>query len=145
MQFHGEYMHRIDPQGRVAVPARFREAFRGGVYLTKGLDRCIWAFSLESWEEWSGSIAAMSAKSRTGRVLRRQIFGSTYDLVLDRQSRVLLPGPLRQYAGLVDEVTIVGGGNYLELWDRHRWEQEELPFVEEAASRMADAAEEPNR
>ena len=38
MQLHGEYLHRIDPQGRIAIPARYREAFRGGIYLTKGFD-----------------------------------------------------------------------------------------------------------
>ena len=145
MQFHGEYQHRIDPQGRIAIPARFRDAFKGGIFLTKGYDPCVWAFSPPSWEEWSQSIAAMSPNRRQARVLRRMTFGGAFDLDLDRQGRVLLPQPLRRYASLREEVVLLGAGNYLELWDRQRWEEEELPYIEEAASRLADAAEEGNR
>lgn len=144
MQFHGEYLHRIDPQGRIALPSRFREVFKGGIFLAKGLDPCVWAFSVQSWEAWSGTIAAMSPNRRHARVLRRMTFGSAFDLELDRQGRVLLPQPLRQYANLREEVVLVGGGNYLELWDRQRWEAE-LLYVEEAASCMADTAEEGSR
>ena len=143
MQFHGQYLHRVDPQGRVAVPARFREVFRAGIYLTKGLDPCVWAFSLQSWEAWSGTIAAMSPTRRQARVLRRMVFGGAYDLQLDRQGRVLVPPPLRQYANLTDEVMLIGAGNFLELWDRRRWE-EELPHLEEAAAQL-DSLEEPAR
>jgi MraZ protein len=145
MQFHGEYQHRIDTQGRVAVPARFRESFRGGIYLSKGLDPCVWAFSPEAWESWTSTIAATSPNLRHARVLRRMIFGSAFNLDLDRQGRVLIPQPLRRYAHLTEEVVLVGAGNFLELWDRRQWEEEELPYVEEAAARMADASEEGNR
>ena len=142
MQFHGEYPYHMDPQGRVAIPARFREAFRAGIFLTKGWDPCVWVFSRPSWESWSGSIAAMSPNRRQARVLRRMTFGSAFDMELDRQGRVLVPQPLRRYASLQEEVVLVGGGDYLEIWDRRRWEEEELPHIEEAAARMADAAEE---
>ena len=145
MQFLGEYQHRIDPQGRVAIPAKFRLAFKGGIYLTKGLDPCVSAFSPEGWEAWSGSIAAMSSNLRRARVLQRMVLGSAFDLELDRQGRVLVPPPLRRYASLSDEVVVVGTGNALELWDQRRWEEHELPYIEETASRMADAAEEANR
>ena len=121
MQFHGEYQHRIDPQGRVAIPARYREEFSGGIYLTRGFDQCIWAFSPGEWEEYSSRYAAMSPNSRDARTLRRRVFGSTFDLELDRQGRVVLPQPLRQYAGLQEEVVIVGAGTWLELWDGSRW------------------------
>ena len=121
MQFHGEYQHRIDPQGRVAIPARYREAFKGGIYLTRGFDACVWAFSPAEWESYSSGYAALSPNSRIARTLRRRVFGSTFDLELDRQGRVVLPQPLRQYAGLADEVVIVGAGTWLELWDRERW------------------------
>jgi MraZ protein len=122
MQFHGEYQHRIDPQSRVAIPARYREEFRAGIYLTRGFDQCVWAFSTAEWESYSSRYAAMSPNSRIARTLRRRVFGSTFDLELDRQGRVVLPQPLRQYAGLQEEVVIVGAGTWLELWDKARWD-----------------------
>lgn len=131
MQFHGEYQHRIDPQSRVAIPARYREEFRAGLYLTRGLgEPCVWAFSPSEWETFSAPIAAMQPGSSRARALRRRVFGSTFDVELDRQGRVVLPQPLRQYAGLQEEVVIVGAGTYLELWDKGRYD--ELPDMDDA-------------
>jgi MraZ protein len=122
MQFHGEFQHRIDPQGRLAIPARYREDFRAGIYLTRGFDKCVWAFSPHEWDTYSSRYASSSLNSLRARTLRRRVFGSTFDSELDRQGRVVLPQPLRQYAGLQEEVMIVGAGTYLELWDKARWD-----------------------
>jgi MraZ protein len=124
MQLHGEYQHRIDPQGRVAIPASYRESFKAGIYLMKGFDPCVWAFTPMEWESYSAPYAAMSANSRMARTLRRRVFSTTFKLDLDRQGRAVLPQPLRQYAGLQDEVVIAGAGTWLEMWDKGRWEQQ---------------------
>jgi MraZ protein len=144
MQFHGEFQHRIDTQGRVAIPARYRDAFKAGIYLTRGFDTCVWAFSPDEWGAYSSRYAAMSPNSRVARTLRRRVFGSTFDVELDRQGRVVLPQPLRQYAGLQEEVTIVGAGTWLELWDRSRWE-EQLAEIDDVDMDFADDAEETSR
>lgn len=142
MQFHGEYLHRVDPQGRVAMPSRFRDVFQKGLVLSKGLDPCVWAFSHSSWEAWSSEVAARSPKFKLSRMMRRRTFGSAFDLDLDRQGRVLIPQPLRIYAGLKEEVVLVGNGDYLELWDKEQWETEALPAVEETMARIAAVEEE---
>jgi MraZ protein len=138
MHFHGEYQHRIDPQGRVAIPARYRDAFKGGIYLTRGFDQCVWAFPPSEWEAYSAEYAAMSPNSRVARALRRRVFGSTFDLEIDRQGRVVLPQPLRQFAGLQEEVVIVGAGTWLELWDRAQWDQQ-LAEIEAAGLDIAES------
>jgi MraZ protein len=122
MQLHGEYTHRLDAQGRVAIPARYRDAFRGGIFLTRGFDPCVWAFTSAEWEAYSAKYAATSPNSRLNRALRRRVFGSTFELELDRQGRVVVPAPLRSHGALSDELVIVGAGTYLEVWDRGRWE-----------------------
>ena len=68
-------------------------------------------------------------------------FGNAFDLELDRQGRVLLPLPLRSYAGIEEEVVVVGTGDYLEMWNATRWANE-MTRVEESAWQMAEAAEE---
>ena len=40
----------MDPQGRIAVPARFRGAFTAGLVLTRAYDRCIAAYSHDQWQ-----------------------------------------------------------------------------------------------
>jgi hypothetical protein len=40
----------------------------------------------------------------------------------DRQGRVTIPAPLRAYAGLERECTVIGNGSRLEVWDTARWD-----------------------
>ena len=68
-------------------------------------------------------------------------FGNAFDLDLDRQGRVLLPLPLRSYAGIEEDVVVVGTGDYLEMWNSTRWTSE-IARVEESAWQMAETAEE---
>lgn len=123
------------------MPARFREAFKGGVVLNKGYDPCIVAFPPSAWQEFSRGVAALSMNLARARRLRRITFGGAFEQELDRQGRVLLPQALRRYAAVEEQVVIVGAGEYLEVWDALRW-QEELARIEETASRMAESVEE---
>ena len=137
MQLHGEYQHHIDPQGRVAIPARYRDVFKASLFLTKGFDDCVWVFSPAEWENYSARYAAGNPNSKRDRLMRRRVFGSTFELELDRQGRAVIPPPLRQYAGLKDEVVIVGAGSMLELWDKEQWEAQ----LEEIESALANQDE----
>jgi MraZ protein len=64
------------------------------------------------------------------------------EVELDRQGRVLVPGYLREYAGLTgSEVVVVGALNRLEIWASARWQPyrsqiEEQP--EALAEHLAD-------
>ncbi len=138
MQLHGEYQHHIDPQGRVAIPARYRDVFKAGVFLTKGFDECVWVFSPSEWESYSARYAETNPTSRRARILRRRVFGSTFELELDRQGRVVVPPPLRGHADLKDEVVIVGAGTWLELWDKEKWDAQ----LGEISSAITDEDEE---
>lgn len=140
MQLHGEYQHRLDPQGRIALPARYRDAFKAGAYLTQGFDPCVWVFTSDDWDSYSAKYNVMSPNSRAARVLRRRVFGRTFQVEIDRQGRVLVPSTLRQYADLQDEVVIIGAGSWLEMWDRQRWEQE-LAEIEAAGLDMSESGE----
>ena len=42
---------------------------------------------------------------------------------LDKQGRILIPANLREYADLEKEVTIIGVGNRIEIWNRERWDE----------------------
>ncbi len=51
---------------------------------------------------------------------------------MDRQGRVALPAPLRDYAGITDEVIVAGANNYLEIWSEERWQEEKTISQEQA-------------
>ena len=59
---------------------------------------------------------------------------------MDRQGRVLIPGRLRDYAHIDEEVVIAGMGSYLELWSKDEWELER-EAIEADSSRIAEQGE----
>src|SRR5258706_15239840 len=107
----------MDERGRLPLPPRYRDAFRDGIVLSQGSpDRCVRISTQLAFNQQADDYTAESALHRKGRTLRRGFFGRTYDAELDKQNRVLIPAPLREYAGLVGKVLVVGTGEYLEVW-----------------------------
>ena len=116
----GSYRHNIDPKGRVIIPAKFREELGEIFYATKGNDESLTLLSKQAWEELGAKICALpTAKTKD---LKRFLFSSAAELIPDKQGRVLIPKPLRDYAHLEKDVVIIGIGSRAELWDAEEWE-----------------------
>jgi MraZ protein len=130
--FFGEFEYKIDEKGRVPVPPKFRGALREGVVLTPGLEKCITAYSLSEWKKVAATLTTGAVSSAKLRRLNRAVFATAFSLEVDRQGRVSLPAPLRQYALIEDDVVIIGANNYLELWNKELWEAEKAVSQEQA-------------
>ncbi|OGO41757.1 MAG: hypothetical protein A2Z04_08240 [Chloroflexi bacterium RBG_16_57_9] len=120
--FFGEYDHNLDDKGRLIIPARFRTAFEEGMFVTRGLDGCLFAFTPQDWENIAGKLNNLPLTQGDARYFNRMMFSGSL-CQLDKQGRILLPGSLRQHAGieLNGEVTVVGVNNRVEIWNRQRW------------------------
>ena len=129
----------MDPQGRISLPARYREAFKGGIVLTRGYDPCIAAYTPSGWEAIASDMASRPMNRAKNRTMRRFKFTSAYQLEADRQGRVLLPSSLRSHAGIEDEVVIAGMGDYFEIWSKEAWLRESETF--ENAWLLAETSE----
>lgn len=117
----GQYQHNIDPKGRLIMPAKLREELGDRFIITRGLDSCLFVYSLD---EWSG----LEARIRTlplarGRGLQLFFFANAAEVEPDGQGRVLIPANLREYAGLTKEAVIIGSLGRVEIWRRELWEQ----------------------
>ncbi len=130
--FFGEFEYKIDEKGRVPVPPKFRGALREGVVLTPGLEKCITAYPLPEWKKVAATLTTGAVSSAKLRRLNRAVFATAFSLEVDRQGRVSLPAPLRQYALIEDDVVIIGANNYLELWNKELWEAEKAVSQEQA-------------
>lgn len=130
--FFGEFEYKIDEKGRVLIPPKFRRLLRGGVVLTPGLEKCIIAYPLSEWRKVATTLTTSIAPSKLRR-LNRAIFATAFSVEVDGQGRIALPTSLRQHAEIKDEVVIAGVNNYLELWDKERWEAEKAISQEQAA------------
>ena len=119
--FWGEYCHHLDDKGRLIIPARFRPHLNPGAILTRGLDRNLVIYPHDAWQSVTERLNQMPITHPTARALRRLLFSGAVELSLDRQGRMLIPGYLRAYAGLSDEVLIAGMETFLELWEPSGW------------------------
>jgi MraZ protein len=138
--FSGEFEHTIDDKGRLTIPARFRDELTEGMFVTRGLDGCLFVYPPDSWEVLADKVATLPLTQRDARYFSRLIFSGS-ECKLDKQGRILLPSSLRQHAGIGNEVVIIGVNSRLEIWSRERWqevtarlENEGATFAEQLAS-----------
>ncbi|MGE4353760.1 MAG: division/cell wall cluster transcriptional repressor MraZ [Oscillospiraceae bacterium] len=118
MGLTGEYQHTLDAKGRLFMPAKLRERLGNEFFVTISMDKCLSVYSAESWKSFSGRVDAMSYVQQRKM---RPLFVYASRVELDNQGRILLPQNLRNFAGLVKNVTIVGCNNHVELWDSEAW------------------------
>ncbi|MDY3079528.1 MAG: division/cell wall cluster transcriptional repressor MraZ [Oscillospiraceae bacterium] len=114
----GEYQHSLDSKGRLFIPAKLREELGEVFYITLSMDKCLSAYSAQSWQEFSDKVNAMSyVKQRK----MRPLFAYASKCELDNQGRTLIPAHLREYANLTKNVTVVGCNNHAEIWNEDAW------------------------
>jgi MraZ protein len=133
----GEYEHTLDDKNRLTLPAKFREAFAGGVVVTRGMDGCLYAYNRDDFARLVDRMRALDPLSRETRVMQRHFFSGATDAEPDKQGRVMLPAALLQSAGLSREVVVAGVYDHVEIWDRAAWRQH-LEEVEGSAEHVAE-------
>lgn len=114
----GIYNHTLDAKGRLFIPARLREELGEVFYVTLSMEKCLSAYSSASWDTFMEKIKAMP---RAKQIKMRPLFSHAAKCELDAQGRILLPQALRDFAGLVKNVTVVGAGECAEFWDSESW------------------------
>ena len=114
----GEYQHTLDSKGRLFIPAKLRDELGDTFYLTVSYERCLRAYSAESWQSFVDRVRAMPYVDRKKM---RPFFACAAKCELDAQGRALLPQQLRDFAGLVKNVAVVGCDDHAELWDSEAW------------------------
>ena len=132
--FRGVTHLALDNKGRLAIPAKHREALGqpadGRLVLTADPSHCLLLYPLLSWEPIQQRLMALSSFNEKTRALQRLLVGHADDVVLDGAGRILVPPALRQYATLDKRVVLVGQGNKFELWDEQKWlERTELSLA----------------
>lgn len=122
--FVGTYQPNLIGTGRIALPKKIRHELVGErLILTIGLEKCIFGFSEKGWEEIIKPELSRPLFSDTqGRELRRKMCSEAMIINLDSQGRFVIPETMLKYAGIKDELTIIGAGDHFEIWESSRWE-----------------------
>lgn len=127
--FQGATSLSLDAKGRMAVPARHRDALLkaadGHLVLTAHPHRCLLLYPAPDWEPIRARILAAPSLEAQSAKLRRLLVGFAVDLDMDAAGRVLVAPELRQYAGLDKDIWLVGQGSHFEVWSDAGWKQQQ--------------------
>ncbi len=129
-RFFGRYEHSLDDKGRVILPSKFRGSFEHGGYLTQYTDGCLSLWTPEQFDLQMENMQERAATSKQDRNLVRLWASTSHELEIDRQGRMAIPARLRDYAGLVADVLLLGAIDRVELWNRQAWDEKVLPEEE---------------
>lgn len=133
----GSYNHKLDGKGRTVLPARFRGELGDSVVATIGIDRCIALYPISRWEELLLKLKDLSSFKKKTRDFRRVLLSMATEQEIDGAGRILLPGILREYACVEQEITLIGAEDHIEIWDTKKWEEHR----NEVLSDFSDLAE----
>lgn len=139
--FLGEYGHSLDEKGRVVMPSKFRDDLADGCVVTKGQERCLYVFPTDQWEIEAARVLTLPRTDRRARNYSRAFFASASNQPLDQTGRCHIPEPLRVFAGLKRDLTVVGVADHVEIWDTPTWREvqtEADDYYAEVAEALTD-------
>lgn len=130
MRFMGTYRPKLDEKGRLFLPAKFRDRLAEGVVVTQGQERCLVVWPPDVFDAEADKAADRPMTDKASRAYQRMFFSGGDEVVPDKQGRVSLPPPLREYAGLERDVVVIGVRNRLEIWNPVAWDEYQAAEIE---------------
>lgn len=139
MLLTGTHPRTLDDKHRLTLPKRVRDQLGEVTQLnvTPGPDQCLWIFTRDELERLSSKLDQTSATDAEARVFRRLFYAQMDTVDIDRSGRVLIADRLLAFAGLKQEVVLLGVRDHLEVWDAERWQA----FLNEHGPRFDKVAE----
>lgn len=133
----GEYHHNIDEKGRLIIPSKFRYELGSKFVITRGLDKCLFVYSMEEWNKMVEKLKELSFTKKDARSFMRMFLSGATECELDKSGRVNIVNNLIDYATLEKECVIVGVNDRLEIWSEKEFEN----FFNNNIDNFSDIAE----
>lgn len=128
--FSGEYESKIDAKGRLVLPSRIKsnlpESNASTIVITKGFEPCLVIYSLLEWNKILSKISGLSDFNDEQRNLKRNLISRSTEAELDSIGRFLVPKKMIEYARLEGDVTILGVGNKVEIWNPKLYDEVQI-------------------
>lgn len=124
--FVATFTNRLDPKGRVSVPAPFRAVLaregQDSLYCYPALDRpAIDGGGLRLQEAIASRLAVFETFSEEHEILSTAFYGESRLLKIDQDGRVVLPEEFRGHAGIDETVVFAGQGYKFQIWEPERF------------------------
>ncbi|MFC5627147.1 division/cell wall cluster transcriptional repressor MraZ [Algoriphagus winogradskyi] len=123
--FNSQYDCKLDPKGRLVLPAKIKaaipEANGSALMLRMAEDRCLALYTMVEYKKLENQIKSLNINNPEQRLLQRSFFNSVTDVELDSAGRLLIPKHFQLYAGLEKEVMVAGNGTRIEIWNSENY------------------------
>lgn len=143
MSLTGTYHRTLDDKQRLAVPRKLRDGLlseqENVLYIAPETDRALTLYAPAEFDRRARQLEEVTSHQATIRNYQRLYYSQAEQVELDAQGRIRLPERLMAFAGIEQEVVLLGVHNHVEIWDRARWNQ----FLEQHGDefdRMANEA-----
>lgn len=123
--FMGSYKNSIDAKSRMIIPSKYRDALGLKCVVTKGIDRCLYIYPVDEWDNFAAKLATLPKADANARNFVRHFYANAEECEIDRQGRITISQTLRDYAGIQKELSTMGTGEKIEVWARDVWENDE--------------------
>ena len=133
----GEFHHNLDEKQRLVIPTKYRMELGDSFVLSRGLEKCLCAYSNKEWEKLVNKISTLPFNKKDTRTFSRSFFSGATVCEFDKSGRINITSPLVSYAGLTKECVIIGANDRLEIWASDAWEK----FFADNEIAIADMAE----
>ncbi len=120
--FFGQYNNKMDSKGRISMPIKFREELGEKFIITRGLDSCLFGYSLQEWQKIESKIKSLPFTNKNARAFQRFFFSGATEVEIDKQGRINIPNALIDHASLSKECVVNGVSNRIEIWDKEKWQ-----------------------
>lgn len=121
--FLGTFTLKLLGSGQVVLPAKLRGQLPDRrAILAKGFDKCVYGFTIDTWQRLSEQELLKPLLTEEGRRMRQQVFSQAEEVDCDKQGRFVVPAYLRDYAEISVEIVIIGAGDHFEIWNKNDWE-----------------------
>ena len=135
--FMGEFHHNIDDKQRLVLPSKFREELGETFVITRGLEGCLFVYSMEEWNTLVSKLKTLPFTKKDARAFLRFFLSGASECQTDKQGRIAIPTPLASYASLNKECVIIGVNDRLEIWSNDAFDN----FFKSNEENISDIAE----
>lgn len=133
----GEYHHNIDDKGRLVIPTKYREKLGSEFVITRGLEKCLYVYSMTEWEKLVSKLNTLSFTKKDARTFIRTFFSGATVCEFDKSGRINVVSSLINYACLNKECVIIGVNDRLEIWSETLFNN----FMDDNSEKLEDIAE----
>lgn len=128
MAFTGTHFRTLDDKCRLAIPKTYREGICAEaptvatMVIAPETEQALALYSESQFQRRAEEVRRCTKDSQELRTFLRLYFSQAESVEIDKQGRIRIPERLIRFAGLQQEVVLLGVNDRVEIWDKGRWD-----------------------